>query len=187
MTNNLQNEFKNFTLQQKYFILMGGDIKTQQKQVPAEVIKKMKKDYEYMYSGLSCINFGKGMTLGMASQKALEQMDAYVASKTKIPNHPLNNELHKKHAEFRRKIAERIMTSRYAEFKVEGAEAQWFLKFGQDRVKKRQKSLDRVYNDYMPKQQAKETSIAKSFEFAQNKTKQLMQQMLLQQTKQYAA
>lgn len=181
MTNDFENNMQNFELQQKKFIMMGGDIKTQQKQLSPEVIKQIKKNYTRMYFALTSINWGQGKTLGMAWQKALEQMDAFVASKIKISNHPINNELVKFHTKFKQDMSKHIMTSEYSASKLREEHKKLFIKIGEKDLKKGKTFLDNKYQEYMPKQQIKETPIMKSFDIAQAKTQQMMQQMLQRQ------
>ena len=181
MINENQNDFTNLTLQQKKFIMMGGDIKTQQKQLSPETIKQINKNYRLMYFAFTSINWGQGKTLGMAWQKALEQMDAYVASKTKIANHPINNELVKIHNKFRRDMSKHIMTSDYSESKLREEHKNLFVQIGEKDLKKGKTFLDNKYQEYMPKQQVKETPIMKSFGIAQARTQQMLQQMLQMQ------
>ena len=91
MIQNLNTHQDIMEFRQKQNIMLGIFDK-QTVRLSAEEIKKMKQDYVGMYYGFVSINWGQGLTLGMAWQKALEQMDAFVASKTKIPNHPANKD-----------------------------------------------------------------------------------------------
>lgn len=161
--------------------IMLGIFDKQTVRLSAEEIKKMKQDYVGMYYGFVSINWGQGMTLGRAWQKALEQMDAFVATKTKITNHPANKDFLKMHSDFRRDMAKSIMTSEYANDKLEPKYRKGFIAYGTKRVKETKNALDSLYQKYMPKQNLQQTSNAKSFDIAKQKTQQLMQQILMQQ------
>lgn len=169
-------------LQQKQFIMMGGSLKVVQNKLSQIEIEKMKKNYVGMYYALAAINWGQGITLGMAWQKALEQMDAFVASKTKIPNHPANAELKKYHNEFRRDMAKTIMTSEYTGEKLPEHLKKYFIDYGTKRVKETKGALDELYKTHMPKQELSKVPVVKSFEIAKRKTQQLllMQQIINQ-------
>ena len=188
MTNNLQNNIKDLELKQKKFIMIGGIINQNQKKLSLSEIKKLKKDYRKMYFGFVSINWGMGKTLGVSWQKALEQMDGFIASKSKINGHPVNDELIKIHTEFRRDMAKTIMTNPYADEKLSEKYKQFFMEDGTKSLKIGKNSLEDMYKKYMPEQTIEKTSITKSFDLAQRKAQQLMQQMLMQQkTNQYAA
>ena len=92
MMNDKNINQQNLELYQKKIMMMGGHIENQVKLSP-EQIKQLKKDYSMMFIGLTSINWSKGVTLGTAWQKALEQMDGFIAAKTKIANHPINKYL----------------------------------------------------------------------------------------------
>ncbi len=188
MTNNLQSNIKDLEIKQKKFIMFGGIINQNQKKLSQSEIKKLKKDYRKMYFGFVSINWGMGKTLGVSWQKALEQMDGFITSKSKTPNHPVNDELIKIHTEFRRDMAKTIMTNPYTNEKLNEKFKQFFMEDGTKSVKIAKNSLEDIYKKYMPEQTTEKTSTAKSFGLAQRKAQQLMQQMLMQQqTNQYAA
>lgn len=171
---------KNLTLQQKQIIMMGGNIKTEQK-LSQQEIENIKKDYSRMYYAFTSINWAHGMTLGMAWQKALEQMQSFVAIKSENANHPMTNELIKIHREFHHDMAKRIMTSEYTGDKLSENHKKSFLDYGQKQFKKSKESLDAVYKKYMPtKEITKESKIIK-LEIGKQRAQQILHQMLLQQ------
>jgi 5-keto 4-deoxyuronate isomerase len=174
--------------QQKQQMLMGGsvDAKAKKKMTP-EDIKQMKKDYTNMYFALTSINWGHGGTLGMAWQKALSQMDAFVSTKMKMINHPMGKELLKMHTEFRRNMSKHIMTSEYAEEKLQERHKKLFIERGEKNFNKAKNSLDKIYDKYMPEKTEAKTPVAKSFAIAQQQTHQRIQQILAQQQFQRAA
>ena len=180
MTQMLDKKQIELELQQKHFIMMGGALKVIQNKLSPMEIEKMKKDYVGMYYGLASINWGQGMTLGMAWQKALEQMDAFVASKAKIPNHPANSELIKYHNQFRRDMAKSIMTSDYTGEKLPEHLKKSFLTYGTKRVKETKNALNDMYKKHMPKQEMQKTTNGKSFDIAKQKQLLLLQQMMNQ-------
>lgn len=151
------------------------------KKISTDEIKKIKENYIGMYYGLVSVNWGRGMTLGMAWQKGLEQMDGFIAGKTKMLNHPLNKEILKIHSEFRRDMAKEIMSSEYANEKLEPALAKSFIEYGTKRVKETKDYLNGMYQKYMPEKTDAKQSNTKSFDVAKQKTQQLMQQLIAQQ------
>ena len=181
MMKNLNANQQNSTLQQKQVIMMGGRIKTVQKNLSPEEIRKIGKNYRLMYFSFTSINWSQGMTLGMAWQKALEQMDSFIVTKTKLKNHPMNNELMKIHAEFRRDMSKHIMTSEYAEDKLKEHHKKSFRDYGEEFFKKSKTYLDGIYGQYMPKQKIAQQPKFVNFKIAQQKTQNILQQILLQQ------
>ena len=175
-----QNQL-NFEFKQKQLIMMGGDVKNVKGKLSLQDIKQMQKKYISMYYALTSINWGQGMTLGMAWQKALTQMDGFVATKTKIPNHPMAKELIKIHSEFRRDMAKSIMTSEYGEEKLNNNFKKSFIEYGEKTFAESKKFLDDMYNKHMLEKNLSRVPIAKSFAVAQKRTQQMMQQMLVQQ------
>ena len=161
--------------QQKQMMMMG--IQKNQIKLSREEIKKIKQNYVGMFYALAAINWSQGMTLGMAWQKALRQMDAFVASKTKIQNHPMNQYLVKMHTEFRRDMSKTIMTNQYSEEKLNPRLAKCFMAYGTKRVKETKGALNNLYQKYMPKQNVQQKTGINSFDIA----KQNIQRMLLQQ------
>lgn len=181
MTQMLNANQINLELQQKQLMMMGGLVKNIQNKLSRPEIEKMKQNYVGMYYAFVSVNWGQGMTLGMAWQKALEQMDAFVASKAKVQNHPANQDLIKYHNEFRRDMAKSIMTSEYTDEKLEERLKKSFLSYGMKRLKETKKSLDDIYDAHMPKQELQKIPVNKSFDVAKQKTMQLMQKFFLQQ------
>jgi len=181
MTQTLEQNNQNSEFQKKQFMLMGGEMKNINNKLSAEEIKQITKNYRDMYFALTSINWGMGMTLGMAWQKALEQMDSFVAAKTKVENHPMNAELTKIHREFRRNMAKHIMTSEYAEEKLDEHHKKMFISYGEKMCVKSKKVLNDIYQKHMPKMEITKQPIGFKFQLAQQKTQNIIQQMILQQ------
>lgn len=177
----------NIEFQQKQFIMMGGTIKINQKKLSQATKEKMIKDYRNMYYAFTSINWGNGMNLGMAWQKALEQMDAFVATKAKIPNHPANQDLVKYHSEFRRNMAREIMTNENSNIKLEERLKKLFLTNGNTELKKAKSSLDEIYKQYMPTKQITKQPKTVILNLAKKRTEQFMQMILMQQQRQKSA
>ena len=180
MIQNLNANQHILELQQKQMMMM-GQLNTKQGRLTDKEIETMKTNYVGMYYGFVSVNWGQNMTLGMAWQKALEQMDAFVASKMKVPNHPANKEFLKFHKDWRHKMAESIMTSDYANEKLKPEFRKEFLEYGTKCIKEKKKALNDLYEKYMPKQELQKTKDLKSFDIAKQKVQQQMQQMLLMQ------
>ena len=96
-------------IQEKQLIMTGVTVKKNQKKLSFEDVRKIKQQYRDMYFALTSINWAQGMTLGMAWQKAIRQIEAYIVSKVKTPNHPMNAELIKFHTDFRKDMSKYIM------------------------------------------------------------------------------
>lgn len=176
----LQQKMQTLEVQQKYIIMLGADVNEKQVKLSPEAIKKLRKDYINMYIGFVSINWGQGKTLGASWQKAIEQMDAFVASKNKITGHPVNDELTKFHAEHRYLVSKNIMTNKHAGDKLEKRLQQKFIKFGMEDLKKGKAALDATYKQYMPKEKVVDKNQpVKSFEIAKVRTQQLMQQAVM--------
>ena len=169
-----------FELQQKQIMLMGGNVK-QQKNLSQPEIEKLKKDFIGMYFALAAINWGHGMNLGRAWQTALEQMGAFVSAKAKITNHPVCNHLNKIYSDFRRDMSRHIMTSEYANAKLNPEFANSFINYGTRRIQETKNSINNLYQKYMPQKQIQNPFIGHKFEIAKQNTQKIMQQMLLQQ------
>ena len=179
MTN--ENQYmNNLELRQQQMIMFGVNEKNKVKLTEQE-IKQVQKNYVGMYYGFVSINWSQGMTLGMAWQKALQQMDAFVETKTRVPNHPLNEHLIKMHTEFRRDMSKKIMTSENAECKLNPKLKQSFANYGMSSLKKNKSVLDDLHKNYMPQNSIDKTQTTKSLKDATQKTQELMQQLMLQQ------
>ena len=169
-------------IRDKMAILTGAN-KEHQKEIPEEHQKQIVKNYVAMYFTLAAINWCHGMTLGMAWQKALEQMDAYIKSKTKIANHPMRKYLTEMHAIRRREMAKEIMTNPHANDKLSlnpETAAKW-ESFSTKHFQKNKNALNMLYKQYMPKQPINVQTNENSFKVAQEKMFTKMQQILLQQ------
>ena len=187
MTQENINNMKNIEFQQKQIMMVGGLGDDKKQKLSPETIKQMKTNYIKMYYGFVSINWGMGKTLGVAWQKALEQMDGFIATKAKIVGHPINNELIKFHKEFRHDMAKTIMTNPYTEEKLPERLKKIFFDDGTKRVKESKGVLDSMYQQYMPKNIFEKTQVAHKFALANQKTQQMLQQLLMQQIRQRAA
>ena len=185
--NEMEKNLQNMKFRQKQIVMMGGGINQQTKKLSPAEIEQMKKNYVAMYFGFTSINWGMGKTLGMSWQKALEQMDGYVMSKVKIPNHPANAELIKFHTEFRRDMAKFIMTNPYTNVKLKEHHKKLFLDYGTKRVKESKNTLDKIYEQHMPSMDVKSQSKDNKFDVANRNLQQVIQSMLLQNEYQRAA
>lgn len=180
-----EKNFMNLEIQQKQIMMMGGILekdKENKKQLTIQEIEQFKKDWRRMYFGFTSINWGQGMTLGMAWQKALEQMDGFAMSKLKMANHPANDTLLKYHREFRRDMAKTIMTNPYVEEKLPDRYKNTFLEHGQKEVVKHKSKIDDLYKQYMPQQDIKlQQTTAVKFDLANRNVQQMLQQIMIQQ------
>jgi hypothetical protein len=158
-------------------IMMGGNQNQRAKQISEAEIKRMKQKYVAMYYGFVSIHWGMGKSLGASWQRALEQMDGFIATWEKIPNHPLTREMKKFHQEYRRDMARAIMTNPNAELKLQEKFRKDFVDYGTRRVKESKSDLDSMYKKYAPEQDAKKTEFAS----ANRQVNMLLQQILLRQ------
>ena len=191
MTQIFQNNMQNFKLQQMKLMMVGGLNTNTKQKLPPEVVKQIHKDYIHMYYAFVSINWGQGKTLGVSWQKGLEQMDAFVASKMKIANHPANNELLKIHTEFRKDMAKTIMTNPNTEEKLDDRLKKSFLNYGMKEVSKSKTALDNMYKKYMPENLQEKTQEqpqkAKQLNLANYKAQQVLQILMQQRTMERAA
>lgn len=174
-----QNERVNQEIQNKMAILMGGKPEKQPQLTP-EQKKQITKNYIAMFYSLGWVNWCNGASLGTAWQKALEQMDGFVAGKTKVANHPMAGFLKELHAGHRKNMSKEIMTSKYAEMKL-NLEPQMVRVWIGSIVKhfeENKNALNGLYNQLMPKQKTETLNKEQPFKMAQNKTLQMIQQQL---------
>ena len=178
---NFQNERQllNKDIQNKMAILMGAEPE-KQVELTREQKKQITKNYIAMYYSLAWLNWCNGMSLGTAWQKALEQMDGFVVGKAKIANHPMIGFLKELHAKHRQKMAKEIMTSKYADIKLE-LDSQRYKDYVGNVVQsfeENKNALNDLYNQLMPKQKTAEHDAKQPFKMAQDKALQMMQQLL---------
>ena len=166
MTQTQENNLSPNELLKKRNLMLNACVESEQQKLSKEEIAKIKKDYVGMYFALTSINWGQGMTLGMAWQKALTQMDAFIESKMKIANHPANIELLKYHTERRRLMAETAMKSEYANEKLTECQRKVFFKDGEEILSASKKSLDSTYEKHMPKQKESKNPVNVQFKLA---------------------
>ena len=136
-----------------------------------------------MYYGLTSLNWSKGMTLGMAWQKALEQMESFIAGKTKQINHPVNEHLVKIHTDFKKDMSKYIMdrAGKESETKLSPRLMKIFAEDGTKMTQRGKDALNQFYKKYMPQQNVSDKKSIHNFEIVKQKTQQLMQQIMLQQ------
>lgn len=179
MMNELNLKQKN-ELQQKQFIMVGGMFDQQKKLIPQE-IKQLEQDYTTLYFGLVSLNWSRGMTLGMAWQKALEQTGAFITGKTKNGNHPVNEHLMKIHNRFKQDQSKHIMkcAGKESELKLSKDLAKFFEKIGVEMVQKGKSAINKIYEKYKSEQTIQNKS--KKFDIAKQKTQQIIQLFMLNQ------
>lgn len=141
-------------------------------------IMMTKKNYIKMYYGFVSINWGMGKTLGMSWQKALEQMDGFVMTKTKISGHPMAMELVKIHTEFRHKMAKFIMTNPYTDIKLRENHKKLFTDYGTKRVKESKTALDALYKQHTPIKNIDNTRTSLAFQKANRNVPENLQQFV---------
>ncbi len=182
MMQTLDMNIKKNELQQKQFIMIGGTIENQKKLSPEE-IKQIRKNYREMYYGLTSLNWSKGMTLGMAWQKALEQIESFIVGKTKKANHPVNECLIKIHTRFKKEMSRHIMNraGKESESKLSPRLMKIFAEDGIKMTQKGKDVLNQFYQKYMPQQNISDKQSVHKFEIVKQKAQQLMQQIMLQQ------
>lgn len=184
----MANDFENFQnarqllnqdIQSKMAILMGIKPEKQIELTP-EQKNQITKNYIAMYYSLAWINWCNGASLGTAWQKALEQMDGFVAGKIKVANHPMVGFLKELHVKHRQKMAKEIMTSKYADIKLELDSQRYKAYVGNivQRFEENKNALNGLYNQLMPKQKTEEIDAKQPFKMAQDKALQMMQQLL---------
>ena len=186
MMNDLEKRNFDLEFQQKKFIMLGGELKNVSSKLPPEVIKKMKQEYVKMFYAFTSINWGQGKTLGVSWQKALSQMDAFVTTKMKIANHPINAELIKFHQETRRQIAKSIMTNPYVDEKLNERFQKGFFDYGNKTLSESKHALDDMFKKYMPRQEITKKPQTFEFDLVKNNIQKMMQQLMAGQN-QYAA
>lgn len=162
---------------QKQILMHGGSIDVlnkNQKKLSVEEVKRLEKDYRKMYFGLTAVNWSQGMTLGMAWQKALQQIEAFVQTKTKIANHPVNAYLNRIHAKFKRDMSKHIMDckGKESETKLSPKLKKIFAAYGTKEVQTGKSSLNDWYQKYMPEQTIQKIPDVKKFEFVKQNIQQ---------------
>ncbi len=182
MTQTLNSDAQKNELLQKQFLMMGGMLDQQKKLTPQE-IKKIEQDYRTMYFGLTSLNWSQGMTLGMAWQKALEQMWSFIGGKTKNGNQLVNEHLVKIHTRFKQDQSKHIMecTGKESETKLSKEMAKFFQNGGAEMVQKGKEVIDKVYEKYHTEQNVQKNSDGKKFEIAKYNVQKIVQQMLMRQ------
>lgn len=169
-------------IQQRMLMMMGNE-KNKKLEISKEEEKKIAQTYLKMFFALATIRWCNGETLGIARQKSLDQMNNYVKSKTNIA-HPMNKYLLAINSQIHREIAQINMTDENSNKKIE-IDPELKKKWQAEATKEFQqclKTLNEMYQKYMPEKDVKKMPATKSFETAKQRAQQLMQAMLLQQT-----
>ena len=169
-------------IQQRMLMMMGNE-KNKKLEISKEEEKKIAQTYLKMFFALATIRWCNGETLGVARQKSLDQMNNYVKSKTNIA-HPMNKYLLAINGQIHREIAQINMTDENSNKKIE-IDPELKKKRQAEATKEFQqclKTLNEMYQKYMPEKDVKKMPATKSFEAAKQRAQQLMQAMLLQQT-----
>lgn len=158
MTQTLYTEQQLAQLKQNKFIMMGGI--TSQKDLSMAEIKKLESDYRDMYYGLTSIHWSKGVTLGMAWQHALGQMESYIMSKAKVVNNPVFVKLLEFHKTFKKDMSKHIMKcqGRESETKLTPELRELFAKDGTEMTQKGKDALNQTYQKFMPQQKIENLS-----------------------------
>ena len=168
-------------VQQRLLMIMGNE-KNKKLELSKDEEKAIAKNYQTMFFALATIRWCNGGTLGMARQKSLEQMDNFVKSKVNIA-HPMNKYLMAINSQTRREIAALNMTDENSDKKIETNSAV-AKKLSAEATKEFQeslKNLNDMYKKYMPEKDIKKMPATKSFNVAQQKAQQLMQQLVMAQ------
>ena len=176
-----QNILLHPEIQQKTMMLIGND-KDNKMQLTKEEETQIAQHYLKMCYSLATIRWCQGEMLGVARQNALNQMDNFVKSKTNII-HPMNKYLLSIHGRVSREIAERNMTDSNSDKKVElhPTLAQKWTEQATQEFQKSLQILNEIHKKHMPEQNKEQSPTAKSFNTANGKVQQMLQQLLLQQ------
>jgi len=177
-----ENFLMNPEIQQSMAMLMGGD-KKETKQLSEEQKKQIIKKYVNMFYSLAAINWCNGTTLGVAWQKALNQMDEFVKSKTKVLNHPMNPYLVAVHAKYKRHISETLLTNKHVNEKLNMSKElkeEW-KRFASANVGKDMEFFNNLHKEFMPEQNITKLPVAEPFKKAQDKALSKMQQLIFLQ------
>ena len=180
--------FSHPDVQQKILMLMGKE-KNKKLELTKDEEKNIVSSYVKMYVALAVVRWCRGETLGVARQKAFEQMNNFVKSKTNVA-HPMNKYLLGINGQVHREMAQINMTDKNSDKKIEinsSLAQKWSVEITKV-FQEHLKNLNEMYKKYMPEKDIKKMPATKSFEAAKQKAQQLMQQiLLLQKTNQRAA
>lgn len=166
----------------QHILMINGDKKDPKLELTKEQETQIAVNFGKMFSGLVVVNWCRGLNLGMAKQKALEQMSAYVKSKSN-PEHPMNKYLHALDNQYRREVSENIMKSEHSDATLTvGSEwvKQW-EKLATDDFNISMQQMNQMHKEFMPQKTPEKQFGAKSFEEAKDKAHQKMLLILQQQ------
>ena len=173
--NNEQSVLLNADVRRKIVLLMRGH-KDDKIEVPQHQQQQIAKNYMKTFYALAAINWTKGMVLGAAWQKALDQMNSFVVGKAKSPNNPVNKYLVGIHAQNRREISEYMMFSPNSDEKLglDLAVAKVLLDYATKRFHAGLGKLNEIHAQYEPKTQENKDIVSK---LTEQRTQDLMQKM----------
>jgi len=163
-------------------LMINGDKKDSKLELTKEQQKQISVNFSKMFSGLVVVNWCRGLKLGVARQKALEQMSAYVKSKLN-PEHPMNKYLHALDNQYRRDISEVNMEDEFADDTLP-VKADWvkeWEKLATDDFNISMQKINQMYKEFMPQKTPEKQFGAKSFEEAKEKAHKKMLMILQMQ------
>jgi hypothetical protein len=160
-------------------LMMTGESKDKKLELTKDQEKQIARHFATMFYALTTIHWCNGATLGVAWQKALEQMSSFVKTKSN-PEHPMNKYLHALDNQYRRDISERIMTSPYSDSKIEmnSERAKQWVTHETQEYKKSLQFMNDMYKQYMPEKKSDVQPKVVSFKIAQEKTYEQMLKIL---------
>ena len=141
-------------------------------------LNAIKHEFIKMYNSLATINYCRGGTVGMAQQKALDQMSSFVKAKT-VQNHPMNEYLKKLDSDNRKTMSEYIMKNSFSNdvFNDDVAAKQWG-KMAENELKSSLGKFNDIYRKYPAVQQDNVKNVQS------NEQQQRLIQMYLQMARQ---
>lgn len=170
--------FSHPDIQQRMLMIMGNE-KNKKLELDKAAENKIAKNYQKMYFALATVRWCRGETLGIARQRALEQMNSYVGTKADIA-HPMNKYLIAINGQISREVSYRNMTDEHSDKKID-INSELAKKWSAESTKIFQQcmhELNELYQKYMPAKEKKEQPAMVKFNLAQHRTQQLMQQIL---------
>ncbi len=174
---------------QQRMLMMMGEEKNQKLELSKDEEKKIAQNYAVMFFALATMRWCRGETLGVARQKALEQMNSFVKNKTNVA-HPMNKYLIAINNQYHRFVSQLNMTDKNSDKKIE-VSSDLAAKLSEEAIKKFKealKLLNEMYKKYMPEKDIKKQPATVKFDLAkQNAQKMLQYWMLKQKERQRAA
>lgn len=170
--------FSHPDIQQRMLMIMGNE-KDKKLELDSVTENKIAQNYQKMFFALATIRWCRGETLGIARQRALDQMNSYVKSKANIA-HPMNKYLIAINGQVAREISYRNMTDENSDKKID-MNSDLAKKWSVEATKVFQqcmRELNDIYQKHMPAKEKKEQPATVKFELAQRRAQQLMQKVL---------